>query len=163
MTDRLKISYDLEKLPLEIKTNNYSGRSMGPNVYFYKYFQNGYKPAGGVKITLSPTPRYLIYSCSYWSDFLTTLPTAAEYIWRITKDSSSGIRLLIHCNGVLVLDFQLSDQTCPKRSIREIRSWYTDWSRDVTKLRFIKYRDEDYSYRPYQGNSCILHCSLLAL
>ena len=149
---RTNVYYDLEKVPLEIKTNNNSAHADEElNVRFYRYSQIGYQPAGGVAITVSSTPMYFIYMCSYWADLQTTLPTAAENMWKITKDGSSGIRLLIHCNGVLVLDFQLSDQTCTDSRFRN-GIWNTYWSKDVTALEFYQSQNTDCSYRPHKGN-----------
>ena len=76
------------------------------------------------------------------------LPSTTKKIWRITLDKSEGIRVKIHCNGVLVLNLLLSDETCPYyRS-----SYYNYWSRDVTQLHFPTYDTASDYYRPYTGN-----------
>ena len=122
---------DLESSPLEIKT----GSPLGSNEVFSMSFQRGgYRLEGFiVKIQFTSTPRYQLPDCLYfWTDFPTELPTESDLkVWRITLTRrTSGIRLLIHCNEVEVLNFTMSNSTCS-------RSWWIEnWSWDEIKTVF---------------------------
>ena len=137
MTNHFKIVYDLENFPLEIKTNSTLGSDEFLAMGFFKYTPLTRYPryemfhAGGIEIIFSSTPQYYIQLCTYpWLDFLTTLPSAAEKIWKITLDKSSGIRVKVHCNGVLVVDHPVSRQNC------SYFNWRTSWMNDVTDIWF---------------------------
>ena len=139
VTHLLKIVYDLEKFPLEIKTNSKLGSHEFLALRFFEYTPlNNYPDryemfySGGFEILFSSTPQYYIQLCTYpWLDFLTTLPSAAEKIWKITLDKSSGIRVKVHCNELLVVDFSVSRENCsyPK--------WQMWWMNDVTDIWFF--------------------------
>ena len=138
MTNGLKIDYDLENVPLEMKTNITLDNNEFLAVRFFEYspltrshqYESFY--AGGFEIIFSPTPQYYLQLCTNaWLDFLTTLPSATKKIWKITLDKSSGIRVKVHCNGVLVVDFSVSRENCsyPK--------WQMWWMNDVTDIWFF--------------------------
>ena len=104
-------------------------------VYF---FTSGREYVGLVKITFSSTPQYYIGFCmSSRTNFPVSLPTEVEKVWRITLNRNSGIRLLIHCNNVEVLNILISSSTCRNYP----SSFSTYWSRTVGKIWF--YPDED--------------------
>ena len=92
-------------------------------VYFYTSGSRRYY-VGEVQIRFYSTPQYYIWPCTDWINFPVSLPTDVEKVWRITLNRNSGIRLLIHCNNVEVLNFLMSD-TCNSY-----------WSRTVGKFRF---------------------------
>ena len=118
---------DLETIPLEIKTDSTIGS--GDKVYVY-FYTSGRDYVGHVGISFSSTPQYDIGNCRTWTFFQVSLPTEVEKVWRITLNRNSGIRLLIHCNNVEVLNFLMSDSTCSDSS------WSTHWSRTVGKIWF---------------------------
>ena len=134
------------------------------------YFLNAQNDdAGGVHIKFSSPPRYNIGYCfSGWTDFPTTLPSATEKIWRITLEKRAGVRVIkIHCNGVEVLNFLLSDQTCPDyyNYYADSTYWYNYYDlawdsyyrRDVTKIRLYSPRTDPSYYRPHTMNTGILN------
>lgn len=121
------IPLDLEYTPLEIKTDSELGSEDEVDVYFYTT-QGEY--AGGVAIYFSSTLQYAISSCSSYKNFPGNLPVEVEKVWRITVDKTAGIRVRIHCNGVEVLNFLLSDKMCSDSR------WRYYWSRDVEEIYF---------------------------
>ena len=123
----VKPAINLETTPLEIKTNSTLGSNDEVNVYF---FNSQGDEAGGVRIFFSYTPQYYLYYCISRTNFPSTLPTAVDKVWRISLTKTSEITLQIHCNDVEVLNFLLSDDTCPNRH------WRKYWSRDVDKIGF---------------------------
>ena len=142
---------DLETTPLEIKTDS----TIGSGDYVYVYFlTSGREQVGYVTIRFSSTPQYYIGYCMYsYTNFPVSLPTEVEKVWRITLNRNSGIRLLIHCNNVEVLNFLISSNTC------YYSSWSTRWSRTVGKIWFYSpYSDtaSDY-YRAGQTGETLIH------
>ena len=162
MTRRVFIDWDLENLPVEIKTDS----TIGSNDYVLLYFCHELDYClAGFFIKFSSTPQYKFEYCSFWNDFPTALPSATEKIWRITLDKSEGIRVIIHCNGVLVLNLLLSDETCTTTSNYGSR-WRTFWTKDVKLIYFTAHDTASDYYRLHQGNYCILtklHCFVFTL
>ena len=98
------------------------------SVWFYT---SGGAEVGGVRIRFTSTPQYLTYRCRTSNiNFPVSLPTEVEKVWRITLNRNSGIRLLIHCNNVEVLNILMSSSTCSHSS------WSTYWSKTVGKIWF---------------------------
>ena len=85
---------------------------------------------GGVWIKFTSPPKYLLYDCSSWTNFPRKLCTDLDKIWRITVDKTAGIRFLMHCNSVEVLNVLLSDSICTNSY------WRYHWSKDVEKIYF---------------------------
>ena len=110
--------------------------------------------AGGVYIYFGNpyfAPWYFLYDCTRNADFSYfpgNLPSEVVKIWRITLDKTAGIRLLIHINGVEVVNIVMAD-TCFQSHWREY------WSRDVEKIQFFSTFDtaSDY-YRAVQTGIC---------
>ena len=120
---------DLETIPLEIKTDSTIGS--GDHV-FVIFTTSGREFVGIVWIHFFSTPRYYIDKCmsDSFTNFTVSLPTEVEKVWRITLNRNSGIRLLIHCNNVEVVNILMSDSTCSDSA------WSTYWSRTVGKVYF---------------------------
>ena len=98
-------------------------------VYFYT---SGREVVGYVRIHFSSSPQYHIGYCMWdYTNFPVSLPTEVEKVWRITLNRNSGIRLLIHCNNVEVVNILMSSSTCTSYSY-----WSTYWSRTVGKIWF---------------------------
>ena len=121
---------DLETIPLEIKTDSTIGS--GDHVYVRFYTSGGRGIyVGRVQISFSSTPQYEISPCMYgWTNFPVRLPTEVEKVWRITLNRNSGIRLLIHCNNIEVVNILMSSSTCSDSS------WSKYWSRTVGYIWF---------------------------
>ena len=137
----VKINFDLENTPLEIKTDSVAaaGSSEYIRVDFFRDYVSGINAyqtyAGGVKIFLTYPPKYFLVDCSLYSqgyNFQNTPTTEVNNVWRITLTRDSVTRgLVIHCNEMEVLNVLLSDNFCEGRS-----DWSTYWNRDVTKIKF---------------------------
>ncbi|KAL5253129.1 hypothetical protein ACHWQZ_G015781 [Mnemiopsis leidyi] len=129
---------DLETVPLEIKTDSTIGS--GDRVWV-EFYTSDYSYVGDFGIYFSSTPRYYISDCtSSWTDFPVSLPSDVEKVWRITLNRNSGIRLLIHCNNVEVLN--MSDNTYCSGS-----SWSTYWNMNVERVWFYYYDTASDYYR----------------
>ena len=136
---------DLENYPLEIKTDSVLGSEDQVMVYFYT--SQG-SEAGAVHLYFTSTPRFYLYGCSTGrGDFPATLPVAKDKIWRISLTKTSGIRLKIHCNDVMVLNYLLSNTACSDSS------WSTIWNRDAEKMEFFPSDTaSDYYKLSHQGD-----------
>ena len=141
---------DLETILLEIKTDSTIGS--GDQVYV-NFITSGRDLVGNFEVRFTSTPQYEIYPCTTWTNFPVSLPTEVEKVWRITLDRNSGIRLLIHCNNVEVVNILMSSSTCSSYS----SSWSSYWSQTVGKIWF-QYLDtaSDY-YRAGQTGETVIH------
>ena len=118
---------DLESFPLEIKTDSALGSYDMVDVFFYS--AEG-KYAGGVYLRFTSTLQYLLAWCTSWTNLPVNPPSATDKVWRISLlTRTAGVRLVIHCNDVEVLNKLLSS-TCSDSM------WSTIWNRDVTKIEF---------------------------
>ena len=97
---------------------------------YVNFYTSGGDNVGPVQIRFYSTPQYYIWPCTDWINFPVSLPTDVEKVWRITLNRNSGIRLLIHCNNVEVLNILMSSSTCSDSR------WSTYWSKTVGKIRF---------------------------
>ena len=115
-------------------------------VRFYSSHGNA---VGGVSLYFNSSPQYYISSCNTSdTDFPTVLPSAKDKVWRITLTRTSGIRLVVHCNEVEVLNILMSDSTCSRSE------WNTYWSKNIAKIRFSKQDNasDNYRCRPQAGS-----------
>ena len=121
------IEFDLESVPLQIKTDSLIGSNKQIQVIFY---DENYEPAGGFNVKLTSTPQYYISYCSSdWKNFPGVLPTETEKVWRISLTRNPDITLTVHCNDVEILDNLLS-------SLCDHGEWSTAWSRIKTQIKF---------------------------
>ena len=124
------IDADLESSLLEIRTYSPLGGNDKVKVGFF-YSEYNSAVAGGVTLHFTSTPQYELYKCTYSrTDFPADLPTGEEKVWKISLTKTSGIRLVIHCNEVEVLNILMSYSTCSDSS------WNNYWDRDMEKIRF---------------------------
>ena len=92
--------------------------------------------AGEVILLFTSPPQYVLlsYSCvTSATNFPTALPTDTNKVWRITLTKTSGNRLVIHCNEVIVLNVLLSDSTC---SNSKSAQWGDSCSKDIENILF---------------------------
>ena len=124
----VKIEWDLESTPLEVRTNSVLGSDERVDVVFYSA-EGEY--AGEVNLIFTSNLQYLIDWCgTTYTNLPVTPPSADDKVWRITLTRTAGVRLVIHCNNVEVLNTLISEATCSRSD------WSTYWSRDVTKIQF---------------------------
>ena len=86
--------------------------------------------AGAIYLYFTSPPDYELNLCSSRKTFPTALPSATEKIWKITLTKTSGIRLVIHCNDVEVINVLMSDSTC------SYSGWNSKWGKDIEKIMF---------------------------
>ena len=134
----VKIDFDLETTPLEVKTD-----SQGPREQMYISLYDSQGKGSSLIIRIKTIPHYKIDGCSDPIDFPPELPAGLHRIWRITK--LPGPRMQVHCNDVMVVDFLVSNSTC------RWKKWEL-WAKDVVKIWFSSRFDfaSDF-YRPFRG------------
>ncbi|XP_063685596.1 endosome/lysosome-associated apoptosis and autophagy regulator 1-like [Bolinopsis microptera] len=124
----VEIEWDSESKPLEIKTNSVLGS--GDKVFVFFYSAEG-PLSGGVVLYFSSTPQYWIPYCSSTStNFPVKPPSTINKVWSITLTRTAGVRLVIHCNEVEVLNILISQATCSSSG------WSTYWTGYVAKIQF---------------------------
>ena len=138
------IETDLENSPLEIKTDSSLGSDETVDVLFYN--SDG-DIAGEVILYFTSTPQYELMGCTSRTYFSTALPTDTNKVWRITLTKTSGIRLVIHCNEMEVLNVLMSDSTCNDSY------WKYFWSGNVKKTRFKSSDTASDYHRLYEGKN----------
>ena len=123
----VKIEFNLETNPLEIKTDSEIGSGDQLRVNFYDSVGD---VAGAIIINFHSTAKYYFHWCSRSSAFPTTLPIARSKVWRITKTRmSEDIRFQIHCNGVEMLNVVLSSTFCADDG-----RWNIYYPRDIKRI-----------------------------
>jgi hypothetical protein len=137
----MRLNYDLENTPLEIKIDSEVGSNEEGLVYFFSA-EDEY--AGGVGIHFTSQVQYHLDGCLSWTILKTTLPSSKDKVFRITLTRTSGVRIKIHCDEVELLNVLLSD-TCSQSN------WGTFWNRDVEKIQFRSADTASDGYRPYTG------------
>eukprot|EP00116_Pleurobrachia_bachei_P005395 sb/3465657/ len=92
----VRISWDLEGTPLQIKTDS----SLGSGDMFYVNMYG----AGNVQVKFSSNYRYKIQNCNYETDLPKQPPVSEEVdkIWKFTKTETA---LIISCNDLEVLNY----------------------------------------------------------
>ena len=109
------IDFNLKQYSLNITTDSTLGSDDNVNVEFYTSQGD---EVGALALFFFPTPEYRIWYCNAdWTKFLTTLPPDNDKVWRVTLTRTSGIRLVVHCNEVEVLNYLMSDSTCDESRV----------------------------------------------
>ena len=140
------IDLNLVEYSLNIKTDSTLGSNDKVDVQLYTSQGDA---VGILYLWFSSTPQYQIGFCSSGrTNFLTDLPPDNNKVWRVTLTRTSGIRLVIHCNEVEVLNILMSDSTCGSSS------WSKYWSGDVAKILFYLDTASDY-YQPQTLGNCV--------
>ena len=139
----VSLEWDLESKPLEIKTNSVLGSYDRVRVIFYSAEGEN---AGQVLLYFLSTLKYDLSWCSWsYNNLPVAPPSATDKVWRITLTRTAGVRLVIHCNDVEVLNTLLS-QEC------RYTIWSTVWNRDVKKISFRSDDTASVYYRTQPGD-----------
>lgn len=109
-----------------------------------------YKYIGGINLLFNPVMKYRFRRCNgTYSTFPVEIPTTNNRVWIITLSrTSAGRGIVIHCNGVKVLNVVLSNSTC------NVTTWSENWSHDVAKFTFPNKEDtalQFYRWEPGKG------------
>ena len=122
------MDFDLETMPLEIKTDSAIGSKNEVKVWFYT---SDDELAGRFLLFFTSTLQYKIHGCTpSRTNFTALIPDAREKIWRVTKTNTSGIRLTIHCNEVEMVNIVMSNTTCGDDA------WSSIWDKEIKKIHF---------------------------
>ena len=109
----MKIPWDLEAIPLQIKTDSALGSD--ERIWVWMYNEDG-SFIGTVIVKFSSTMQYWIGSCtSTYTDLRVQPPVEVDKIWTITKTETA---VIITCNNVEVLNYLFADGSnsdCVKR------------------------------------------------
>eukprot|EP00116_Pleurobrachia_bachei_P013085 sb/3473347/ len=104
----VKIPFDLEATPLQIKTDFALGSDDLIDVHMYN--KDG-SHIGLVQVYFSPSSimkYYIGYCTNSWTDLPVEPPVEVDKIWTITKTESA---LIIICNNVEVLNYLFADSS----------------------------------------------------
>ena len=140
----VKINYDLENSPLQIRTDSLVGSHEKVEVHFYN--GAGTWNAGGIALYFNSIIYYKLNYCNEKSKFPTALPSETNKVWTLTLDRTSGIRFIVHCNNKEVLNVVFSSTICTSTSYSSAGSGI--WSNDVGKIQFNPYDKASDYYRP---------------
>ena len=125
-----KFKIDLQREPLEIFTDSKLGSDDQVRVLF---FNGNNDPAGGIYISFSSPPRYMVPYCALWKKFFWKdakyLRTVPQNKVATIERTEHGVR--IQYDGIKVLDFHLSNLTCTRRT-----NWADYWGQEVEKVEF---------------------------
>ncbi|KAL5272008.1 hypothetical protein ACHWQZ_G000266 [Mnemiopsis leidyi] len=107
----VRVNFNLENIPLEIKTDSLVGSGDVVGLYFFKD-QN--TPSGAIVLDFRSPPLFNLNGCtSRRRQFQAALPSESFKVWKITLSRDSGIRdVMIHCNDVEVVKLSLSNEVC---------------------------------------------------
>ena len=144
---KIYINFDLENIPLEIKTDSADGSGEKVRVGL-RGNKGKTDTAGNVVFWFTSPPNYWIGHCtnSSGTNFPANLPSETSKIWRITLSrTSENKRVMIHCNEIEVLNFEISDMTCTESS------WSNYWSKRVKKIYFHQEDTASDQYRSGKG------------
>ena len=98
----MKLPWDLEATPLQIKTDSALGSGEMINVRLYD--KDG--SDNFVTVKFSSSIQYRIYRCTNQRDLPVQPPVEVDKIWTINKTETA---LIITCNNVEVLNFLFAD------------------------------------------------------
>ena len=140
MQREVKIEWDFDSTPLEIKTDSVLGSDETVHLKFHPAVGHN---AGDLNIYFTSPPQYNLGWCTLTKTNFPVTPTSAtDKVWRISR--TAGVRVVIHCNEVEVLNTLLSSCTHGE--------WRSIWNQDVASIEFYySERASDY-YRPQPGD-----------
>ena len=122
----------LDTINLHLKTYSKLGSGDVTVIKFEDPEMNRY--SGGIQIKFSGGGlEYQLTFCSNLTAFPVSVPTTRDKVWTIQK---RGYRIVVFCNGKVVLNITVSSDTCDDPEYSEIwESLY--WKRQVDKFYFV--------------------------
>ena len=121
------IEYDLETIPLRIKTNS---TRLSNDTLMVNFYDELGDLSGYFAVSFRTTLKYKIGNCGDYKLFPVSPPVAKDRVWNITKTEKPGLKVV--CNDVTVLDVALSDGVCTEFT----GNWSTLWTKKVTQIEF---------------------------
>ena len=77
-------------------------------------------------------------------DFPVEIPSTADKVWRVTVNRrKKDVQIVLHCNGQLVLNVQLSD-------VCTYKTWRKNWV-PSSLIKFTHHDDSSEMFRAYTG------------
>nr|AFK75458.1 putative secretory peptide-48 [Pleurobrachia bachei] len=139
------ITHDLEKTPLQIKTDSTAGS--GNHIVLFTHTKDETGLVGGVRLKFGSTITYFIGFCELSSGaFPVQPPDEVDKIWTIRKTASD---LNIICNEVELLHYKFSDSS-DSRCVQRCR-----WAGDVVdKIQFSSEHDTASDYYRAMPTAC---------
>ena len=138
----------MENRPLQLKTTSVEGSGDLLVPWFYRSnpsnFEDWDEWAGTILIKFSDTVEYNFNDCdkkNNYRSFDTPVPSGNPKIWTISKTGIIDPTYTIVCNGVQVLQRQITEANCASNK-------YSYWSKDVSYIYFSSsyiHYDVDYS------------------
>ena len=102
--------------------------------------------AGGLDIYFWDEISYQVKFCmGDYEHFPENLPTDHVRIWTISLSAEVELRLIVECNGVQVVNFLVSDNTC------EDSVWAKFWNKDVAQINLDAPNGALQGFRPAAG------------
>ena len=141
----VKIPWDLEATPLQIKTDSALGS--GEKI-FVRMFDKDNSWISDVALLLTSTIQYHIGQCSSWTLMQVPIPVEVDKIWTVTKTETAFI---ITCNNVEVLNYLFTDSskaTCVSK-----------WAGDVVEE--IMFHSDDTASDFYRAGKGLQNCCIL--
>ena len=121
------IPWNPDSESITVTTNSEAGSKEHVFVYL---FDAGGGYTGGVFIGFYAQIQFYIGGCNTGNaPFSATLPTEIEKTWTFTYNYMDK-RVVLHCNGVRVVNFVLSDSAC------DSSGWREKWERKPTLIEF---------------------------
>ena len=134
----------MDNSPFGIKTLSDVGSNERVVLHFYT---NEQVSAGGLRIMFSDPPQYQLHECTNLKNFPEDLPASDQKIWNIEVKKNQGIKVLIYCNEELMVETEVSDETCNYNG-----SWSEKWTGYMRKVRFTSEDTASKFYKPSKGN-----------
>ena len=96
-----------------------------------------------IQIKFSKPMKYMIGSCSNFESFPSFIISKSRIlVWTFFRSSDV---ISVCCNGIGVIDFQLSNKTCTNKEFG--RNWKEQWSNKVVAIKFPKSDNASYLFR----------------
>lgn len=150
-TQQSKWDFDFAGGALQIKTHI----KLGSYGNIELTFSDDNNKIAYIVILFGNTIQYKFGSCTPSNDF-TNLPSEDEKVWTIAKTDEP--RITMNCNGIEVLDFLMSDDTCTQSP-----NWAAVWSIKVTRMSYFSgsnsvdgYRKEVMCSMPVITNAAVI-------
>ena len=135
-TQESKGDFDFAGGALQIKTDI----KLGSYGKIELTFSDDNNKAVYMVILFGKTIQYRFGACTPAMNDFTNLPSEDEKVWTIAKTDEP--RITMNCNGIEVLDFLMSDDTCTQTP-----KWAALWSLKVTRISYWSVTNSVDGYR----------------
>ena len=145
----VKIPFNMDTTSLQIKTDSLAGSENAVNVQFFTAEK---EYIGSVYLDFFSPPEYAVGGCMnnrYHPLPTNLIPSEVTKVWQINK--LPGLRITVQCNGLTVVDFTLTDETC------DDHDWSIMWNKQIKQIDFpARWDDASDEYRAKPGSPLII-------